>query len=72
MISKGVAEKELSARALSLAPRYGDYYCFEEDCLCDVAFWEHPEWLEALYEGKREVDKEALEKSVNYWYPEFF
>lgn len=75
MIAPGVAKKELSQAARDLALRYSGYYCYEEDCLCEVAFLEHPEWLEALFNGKKTVDqeeKDRIKTSVEYWYPQYF
>lgn len=38
MVSKGFAEKFLSEAARKRALRYGNYYCFEEDCDCCMVF----------------------------------
>lgn len=51
MVTRKVAEAQLSAKAISAA-RYGGWYCdhlcFEEDCEYAVAFYEHPEWARAM------------------------
>lgn len=72
MVAPGLAKKELSQAAQDLAERYGKYLCFEEDCLCSVVFLEHPEWLQVLYGDRKQVDKEEVKKSVEYWYPQYF
>ena len=40
MISRAYAEKHLSAAAIQVAEPYGEFYCFEEDCLWAVVEYE--------------------------------
>lgn len=71
MIAPGAAKKYLSLKAREVAERYSSYYCFEEDCLCNVVFLERPEWLEALLPNC-EVSREELTESVRRWVPLYF
>ena len=72
MITRGAAEKHLSAAAVRYATSYGGYLCFEEDCLCSIPFYENPEWLEKLVAGKSSASKEELEQSIRQWTPGYF
>lgn len=48
MVAKATAERLLSTAAREAADFSCGCYCFEEDCLYAVAFYEHPEWQRAL------------------------
>jgi hypothetical protein len=65
MISKGVAHKRLSPKAIELGDVYGGYYCYEEDCKYAIIQIELPEVRSELYE------EEVFLKSLSRHYPEY-
>ena len=48
MVAKATGERLLSEQARAAAEFSCGCYCFEEDCLYAVAFYERPEWQRAL------------------------
>lgn len=65
LVSKGFAEKFLSEAARKRAILWNNaYYCFEEDCACEMVFNELP------YVQTAE-QKQSTYQSLSRWYPDY-
>lgn len=65
-VSKALAEKLLSVKALEHGHAIGGYVWFEEDCEAWVPLYEHPEWIETG------MDKDQIAEAVNRYFPSYF
>lgn len=65
MVAEATASKYLSEAALAAGERWGGYYCYEEDCQWAVAFYERPEWEEAM--DKAAERKLTLQDTGTEW-----
>jgi len=78
-IAPGWAEKNLSPQARYLAAyEYGKLW-YEEDCQCELVFYEHPEFLLALYQKPEQREgfsadgtRKTAEDSIRRYYPSYF
>lgn len=66
MVTERYAVKHLSPAARKRGMRFGNYYCYEEDCDCAIALYELPHlW------SKLSATEEDLLKSLSYWKAEY-
>lgn len=70
LVSKGFAEKNLSAAALKKAEKWGNYYAFEEDCLSSIVVLEIPE-AKAVFSTPTSITEEYTIKHISRWYPDY-
>lgn len=69
LVSKGYAEKRLSAAALKKAIVWGNYYSFEEDCLATIVVFEIPAALAAF--NVSAITPEYTLKHLSLWYADY-
>lgn len=74
MVTARVAEKELSHQVQEMGNRYGDYYCYEEDCAWALAARE----LTAVRDHAIKQEGQTAERfdetvrgTIQRWYPEY-
>lgn len=70
-VAIGTAKRLLSPAAQACGFEQSGYLWFEEDCLCSIPFFEHPEWYAAVaFVGA--YSREETEASIRRWTPEYF
>lgn len=67
LMIKGEALSRLSDNALEYGISYEDCMCYEEDCAVLIPINELPEVAQAF-----NYDRQKLESSIQYWYPEYY
>lgn len=70
LVSKGFAEKNLTAAALNKAEKWGNYYAFEEDCLAAIVTFEIPA-AKDIFNNPSEITEERIIKHLSSWYPDY-
>jgi hypothetical protein len=65
IVSRKLAEKSLSQAALSRGVDYGNYKCYEEDCLAAIVDFELFDLV------KPQVTKEQLLATIKQWNPAY-
>lgn len=67
MLTKKFAEKHLSESALKRGFRYGEYYCYEEDCAWSIPTLEIKESWDKWYDEDTDAEKRLLETISTYY-----
>lgn len=67
MVTMHAAEKHLSETARKFGERYGNYLCYEEDCLMSIPIFENVD-IRSKFSNTKD---EQIIKSLSYYYPEY-
>jgi hypothetical protein len=67
MVGRAYARKHLSPAAIAAGMPFGQYICFEEDCLAAIVLYELP----ATREGFSNVTDSDLLETISRWNPEY-
>jgi len=72
MITKNFAEKHLTPACRKHGLVYGDYYCYEEDCLWAIPAYELPQyWRKIFSYMKVENPEQYLYRTISAWNAEY-
>ena len=73
MVHKDHAREHLSPAAMKYAMKWGEWYCFEEDCQCSIAFFDNAHIFRAFLEHEPSHEqREQMLHSVKGWEWEFY
>lgn len=73
-VAPGWAKQNLSPQAQALGERLYGKLWYEEDCQCDLVFFEHPALILPIQSSNR-TEQDVLdhaEKSIRAYYPQYF